>query len=132
MSDELKAYGLTFVENDDESRERIDFIIKEGDDGVATVWGSRPDDVDFECSHPYQCIEFGDDREEQGECLLCGSWCDWHGVPDEDGHAYPEPHEWYPRRKVGGLIGEYLKELKGKEQYGHSTYRNYNSYAVWF
>lgn len=115
MLDKLKGYGLTFVENDDESRERIDFIIKEDNDGVAAVWGNEPDDVDWECNHPYQCIEFGDDREEQGECLLCGSYCDYHGVPDEDGHAYPEPHEWYPRRDVGGLIGEYLKELKGKE-----------------
>lgn len=114
MLDELKDYGLTFVENDDESRERVDFIIKEGNDGVAAVWGNKPDDVDFECSHPYQCIEFGD-GEEQGECLLCGSYCDYHYEEDDEGHKVPEPHEWYPRRDVGGLIGEYLKELKGKE-----------------
>lgn len=115
MLDELKDYGLTFVENDDESRERIDFIIKEDNDGVAAVWGNKPDDVDFECSHPYQCIAFGD-GEEQCECLLCGSFGDYHYEEDDQGNKVPEPHEWYPRRDVGGLIGEYLKELEGKEQ----------------
>lgn len=115
MLDELKEYGLTLRENDSPDRDLVDFTIEDGEDNVASVWGNKPDDVDFECSHPYQCIEFGADQEEQGECLLCGSWCDWHGVPDEDGHAYPEPHEWYLRRDVGGLIGKYLKELKGKE-----------------
>lgn len=114
MLDELKDYGLTFVENDDESRECIDFIIKEDNDGVVAVWGNKPDDVDFECSHPYQCIDFGD-GEEQCECLLCGSFGDYHYEEDDEGHKVPEPHEWYPRRDVGGLIGEYLKELKGKE-----------------
>lgn len=111
MLDKLKGYGLTFVENDDESREPIDFIIKEDNDGVAAVWGNKPDDVDFECSHPYQCIDFGD-GEEQCECLLCGSFGDYHYEEDDEGHKVPEPHEWYPRRDVGGLIGEYLEELK--------------------
>lgn len=113
MLDELKDYELTFVENDDESRELIDFIIKEDNDGVAAVWGNKPDDVDFECSHPYQCIDFGD-GEEQCECLLCGSFGDYHYDKDEEGHDVPEPHEWYPRRDAGGLIGKYLKELQGK------------------
>lgn len=115
MLDELKAYGLTLRESDSPDRDLVDFVIEDGGDSVASVWGNKPDDVDFECNHPYQCIEFGDDREEQGECLLCGSWCDWHGVPNENGHAYPEPHEWYPRRTVGGIIGKYLTELKEKE-----------------
>lgn len=113
MLEELKDYGLTLVENDDESREPIDFIIKEDNDGVAAVWGSKPDDVDFECSHPYQCIEFGD-GEEQCKCLLCGSFGDYHYEEDDEGHKVPEPHEWYPRRDAGGLIGKYLKELQGK------------------
>lgn len=111
MLDKLKGYGLTFVENDDESREPIDFIIKEDNDGVAAVWGNKPDDVDFECSHPYQCIDFGD-GEEQCECTLCGSFGDYHYDKDEEGHDVPEPHDWYPRRDVGGLIGEYLEELR--------------------
>lgn len=114
MLDELKDYGLTFVENDDESRERIDFIIKEGNDGVAAVWGHSLSDVDWECDHPYQCIDFGD-GEEQCECLLCGSFGDYHYEEDDEGHKVPEPHEWYPRRDISGLIGEYVKELKGKE-----------------
>lgn len=112
MKDELKEYGLTIRESDDPERQLVDFTIEDEEDNVAWVWGGRFDDVEWECNHPYQCIEFGDDREEQGECLLCGSWCDWHGVPDEHGHAYPEPHEWYPRRNPGGMIGEILKEIE--------------------
>lgn len=115
MLEELKTYGLALVENNDEPHEPIDFVIKDGNDGVAAVWGNKPSDVDWECSHPYQCIEFGDDREEQGECLLCGSYCDWHGVADDEGHKAPEPHEWYPRRDIGGIIGKYLKELEEQE-----------------
>lgn len=112
MEKELKEYGLTIRESDDPERQLVDFTIEDEEDNVATVWGDRFDDVEWECNHPYQCIEFGDDREEQGECLLCGAWCDWHGVADENGHTYPEPHDWYPRRDVGGMIGKYLKELK--------------------
>lgn len=114
MLEELKDYGLTLAENDDREREKIDFVIKDGGDGVAVVWGNSPSDVDWECSHPYQCIEFGD-GEEQCKCLLCGSFGDYHYEEDDEGHKVPEPHEWYPRRDVGGLIGKYLKELKGKE-----------------
>lgn len=115
MEDELKAYGLGLRESDNPERELIDFTIEDEEDNVAWVWGSRADDVEWECDHPYQCIDFGDSIEEQGECLLCGSWCDWHRVPEENTPGHPEPHEWYPRRDVGGLIGEYLKELRGEE-----------------
>ena len=112
VEDELKDYGLSLRENDSPEREPVDFMIEDEDDNVAWVWGTKPGDVDWECSHPYQCIEFGEDREEQGECLLCGSYCDWHGVADENGHTSPEPHEWYPRQRAGGLIGKYLEELE--------------------
>lgn len=112
--DELKEYDLSVRENDSPDRLEIDFIIEDGEDNAAFVWGDTFDDIEWECNHPNQCIEFGDTREEQGECLLCGSWCDWHEEPDENGNGYPEPHEWYPRRNVGGLIGKYLKELQGK------------------
>lgn len=113
MLNELNDYDLTLRESDSPDREPVDFAIEDGDDNVAYVWGVKPDDVDWECNHPYQCIEFGDDRDEQGECLLCGSWCDFHYSPDDEGHGVPEPHEWYPRKTVGGLIGKYLEELKG-------------------
>lgn len=132
VSEQLKEYGLAVRESDSPERDIVDFSIEDGEDDVATIWGNNVDDVDWECNHPYECIDFGNDIEEQGECLLCGSYCDWHRVPDENTPGYPEPHEWYPRRDVGGLIGEYLEELKGKEQYDYSTYRNYNSYAIWF
>lgn len=114
MLDELKGYGLNLRESDSPDRDLVDFTIEDGEDNVAWVWGHNPSDGDWECDHPYQCIEFGD-GEEQCECLLCGSFGDYHYDKDEEGHDVPEPHEWYPRRDVGGLIGEYLEELKGKE-----------------
>lgn len=112
MEAKFKEYGLNVRESDSPNRQRIDFSVEDEADNVAWVWGDSFSDVDWECNHPYECIEFGDEREDQGECLLCGCFCDWHGVPDEHGNTYPEPHEWYPRRDVGGLIGEYLKELQ--------------------
>lgn len=114
MLEELKEYGLKLHENDSPDSYEVDFNIEDDEDNVSWVWGYGLNDVEFECNHPYQCIEFGD-GEEQGECLLCGSYCDYHYEEDDEGHKVPEPHEWYPRRDVGGLIGEYLKELKGKE-----------------
>ena len=114
MEQKFKDLGLFVVWSDAKDRQPIDFSIADEDDNIAWVWGANPNDVDWECNHPYEFIEFGDDREEQGECLLCGSYCDWHGVADENGYTTPEPHEWYPRRDVGGLIGEYLEELKNE------------------
>ncbi len=115
MEDKLKEYGLKLRENDDPDRYEVDFTIEDGEDNVAWVWGYgmskyKELEPDFECNHPYQCIEFGDE-DEQGQCKLCGCYCDWKRVPDEDTPGHPEPTEWYPRRNVGGLIREYLDEL---------------------
>lgn len=109
--DELKGYDLAIRESDDRDRRRIDFSIEDKHDNVAWTWGDKPNDVDWECDHPYQCIEFGD-GEEQCECLLCGSYGDYHYEEDDQGNKVPEPHEWYPRRSVGGLIGDYLQTLE--------------------
>lgn len=119
VSEQLKEYGLAIRESDDPDRYEVDFNIEDGEDNVAWVWGhglSKYEDLEpeFECNHPYQCIDFGD-GEEQGECLLCGSYCDYHYEEDDEGHKVPEPHEWYPRRNVGGLIGKYLKELEAED-----------------
>lgn len=114
IPDELKDYGLRLRESDNPERSFIDFSIEDDTDNVFWCWGDSFDDIDWECDHPYQCIEFGDDRDEQGECLLCGSYCDFHYSPDDEGHATPEPHEWYPRRDVGGLISRYLEELRAE------------------
>lgn len=114
MEDKLKEYGLKLRENDSPDRYEVDFNIEDDEDNVAWVWGYGLNDVEFECNHPYQCIDFGD-GEEQCECLLCGSFGDYHYEEDDGGHKVPEVHEWYPRRDAGGLIGEYLKELKGEE-----------------
>lgn len=113
MEDKLKEYNLSLRESDSPNRDLIDFTIEDEEDNVAWVWGNRVDDVEWECNHPYQCVDFGD-GEEQCECLLCGSFGDYHYDKDEEGHDVPEPHEWYPRRDVGGLIGDYLKEMQAK------------------
>ena len=111
----LESYGIKISQSKDNDRSLIDFALqdKNADEEYANVWGDSYTDVDWECNHPYQCIDFGD-GEEQCECALCGSFGDYHYEEDDEGHKVPEPHEWYPRRDVGGLIGEYLKELQGK------------------
>lgn len=113
MEEELKKYDLKLRESDDSERDLIDFSIEDEEDNVAWIWGHSLSDVEFECNHPHQCIDFGD-GEEQCECLLCGSFGDYHYEEDDEGHKVPEVHEWYPRREAGGLIGEYLKGLRTK------------------
>lgn len=131
MEDKLKEYGLKVYWNRQEGRNSddpddylpIDFNIDDGTDNVAWIWGSMPDDVEVECNHPEECIEFGDD-EDQGECKLCGATCDWHWEKEwldeghgEDGgcigHGVQTRYidEWYYPKRSKGLIGEYLKEL---------------------
>lgn len=107
----LEELGLKVYESEAPDRQLVDFDVSDGEDNVAWVWGDRLDDVDWECDHPYQYINFGD-GEEQCECTLCGSFGDYHYEEDDEGHKVPEPHEWYPRRNIGGLIGEYLKEIQ--------------------
>ena len=106
----LKEYNLYIEGRDVPDKYPIDFRVKDMDGDVcANVWGENSHDLEWECSHPYQCIEFGDDIEEQGQCILCGSYCDWHYVEEEDGSKSKEAHNWYPRRDVGGMIEKYLK-----------------------
>lgn len=111
VSEQLKDYGLIVRESDSPERQLVDFSVEDEEDNVAWVWGDYLNDVEFECNHPYQCIDFGD-GEEQGQCLLCGCYCDYHYEEDDKGNKVPEPHEWYPRRNVGGLMGDYLKEIQ--------------------
>ena len=111
IDEELKELGLKVYESEAPDRQLVDFDVSDSEDNVAWVWGDDIDDVEFECWHPHQCIEFGDGTE-QGECKLCGSYCDFHYEEDEEGNKVPEAHEWYPRRNVGGLIREYLEELR--------------------
>lgn len=125
MEDKLKEYGLHIEHSEAEDREPIDFEIRDDEDGlVATVWGSEPwHDVEIECNHPEECIEWGDD-DECGECLLCGDQCTWRWVEeteydgtDDDGNieysksGYRDIAEWH-HTDSKGMIGEYLKELQ--------------------
>ena len=114
MNKQLEEYGLAIRESDSPERQLVDFSIEDSEDNVAWVWGNRFDDIDWECNHPYQCVDFGDGKE-QCECILCGSFGDYHYEEDNEGNKVPEPHEWYPRREVGGMIGKYLEELKKGE-----------------
>lgn len=126
MEDKLKEYGLEVWESDSPERQLIDFVLQDKDTGeeYATVWGDSLEDVEVECNHPYQCVEWGDD-DEQGVCLLCGATCDWHYENqvvseghDEDGRYICQtadvcvPHDWYMPRKASGLIGEYIEQFR--------------------
>lgn len=111
--DELHKFGLTYRESDAPDRMKIDFTLEDGEDSVASVWGDKPSDVDFECGHPSIAIEYGDD-DEGGQCALCGVSCDWHWASDGEGYKERVPHEWYPRRNPGGIIGEILEEMGGR------------------
>ena len=107
-----KSY-LQVVYNDGDDTEPIDFAIADNVDNVAWVWGSEPwNDVQFECTHPSQCVVYEDD-DVCGECALCGATCDWHWEPDGEGHKEREPHNWEVPANPQGIIGEYLKELQG-------------------
>lgn len=113
MEKELKDFGLKIRESDSPNRFNIDFTIEDEEDNVAWVWGHTPTDIDWECNHPSQCIEYDDD-ETVGECLLCGSTCDWHKETDGENYTYRVPHQWYPRKNVGGIVGKILKEMEVK------------------
>ena len=117
MEDRLKEYDMRIEHSEAEDREPIDFEIRDDktDELIATVWGSEPfNDVQIDCNHDIYAI---DDDDLQGECLICGASCDWHyQTSADDGYVIKEriPHEWYFPKKIGGLVGEYLKELKEK------------------
>ena len=111
--DELKNLDLVLYESESPDRQPIDFSISDGEDNVAWVWGDNHD-VDFECNHPSECIEYGDD-EAVGECILCGSHCMWHKVVvDDEGNIGREPYEWFPRRDVGGVLKKLVDEQRAK------------------
>lgn len=115
MKNKLKEYDL-HIECAEKSDEPIDFEIRDDDDTLwATVWGSEPfDDVQIDCDHP--SIEYDDD-ETVGECPICGATCTWHWqVSGDDGYIIKEqiPDHWDKPEKIGGIVGEYLKELQEK------------------
>lgn len=119
IREELKKYGLSIRYSEAKDREIIDFDIEDETDNVAWVWGSNPaDDVQMECSHPEQCMEWGAD-DEQGVCKLCGATCTWHYGKDEGNvenfyWSYDTriPDTWTYPKHIGGIVGEYLDELR--------------------
>lgn len=112
INKQLEEYDLTMRESDSPDRQLIDFDITDGEDNVFWCWGDNAGDIDWECNHPYQAIDFGD-GDEQCECRLCGSFGDYHYIDDEDGNRVPEPYEWHPRKSVGGIVGDYIDVLRG-------------------
>lgn len=116
MEEKLKEYDLHMEHSEAEDREPIDFEIRDEHDKLwATVWGSEPfNDVQIDCDHP--AVEYDDD-ETVGECPICGSTCFWHwdGYID-DGVAYRDRviDQWEKPDEIGGIVGEYLKELQKK------------------
>ena len=117
MQDKLKELGLNVRWSDDPDREVIDFSIDDGKDNVAWVWGSEPfNDIQIECNHPEEAIDYHYDTDHhQGRCEICGAWCDvGHQTSADDGYIINEPFvvEWYQPNRIGGIVGEYLEELR--------------------
>ena len=117
--DELKDMGYTLFESEAPDRQKYDFSISDGEDNVAWIWGDDHD-LDYECNHPSDCIEYDDD-EPVGECILCGSHCSCHYVLDEgnveDYHWSGRelvPNEWCLRHDVGGLLKKLVDEQRAQ------------------
>lgn len=112
----LKQYNLEARHSDDPNGAVIDEIVYDDQDNVAWIWGDNPQDAEYECNHPDQCIDWGDD-DECGECELCGATCFWnYSVSADDGYVIKErvPYEWDHPKEVGGVIGKYLADLQEK------------------
>lgn len=114
MEEALADYDLHIEQSTAEDREPIDFEIKDNDGKTwAAVWGSWPiEDVEVECEHP--ATEFDDD-EHVGECPICGAWATWHWEEySDDGYLCKERvvDSYEPQKKIGGIVGKYLKELQ--------------------
>lgn len=105
----MGEFGLIFVDSEASNKRHIDISIKDDGEEVAYIFGDNIEDLDWECKHPSQCVEYDDD-ETVGTCALCGSWCNWHKEDIGDGNTERVPHDWYPRKNVGGLIREYIKQ----------------------
>ena len=125
MEEKLKEYHLKLEPSENPDAKPIEFSITDYGEVVCNVWGNTPNDIEVECSHPYQCIEWREQADdERGECKLCGATCDWHWEPDvcdmgDDGNGYVayetqerEPDDWDEPINAGGIIGDYLKELQ--------------------
>lgn len=114
MEEKLKEYSLHVEWSEAKDREPIDFEIRDEHDELwATVWGSEPfNDVQIDCNHP--AVEFDDD-EHVGECPICGAWATWHWqVSADDGYEIKEKvvDQYDKPEKIGGIVGEYLEELR--------------------
>lgn len=121
MEDKLKEYDLKVRYSDSPDAKPIDLEIYDGEGNVAWIWGNTPEDVEVECDHPSQCVDFDGD-EPCGWCELCGATCSTHYEAEYgnvEGHYWEGrrlvPTDWTTPDKPGGLIGEYLKELRQEE-----------------
>ena len=115
LEDSLDEYGLHVVQSEKNDRTKIDFrIVDENGTFCAEVSGDDPNYVEIDCEHPV--VEFGDE-EETGECPICGAWAVWHWQESaDDGYTIKEQvvDTWDYQNVPGGIIGNYLKELKRK------------------
>lgn len=113
FEDRLKEYELTIKQSESPDRKPIDFSIEDGRDGVCWVWGDSPDDVEIECDHPYQSIDWEDD-DKMGECMLCGAQCSWRWESDGEGGMERNIYQWHRPDKTSGLVKKYLEENGGQ------------------
>lgn len=122
----LKDYDLSIHESEAEDRENIDFEVCDRDGNIAWVWGDgEPIVIDgeqygynyeVECDH--RIVEYPEDDEHQGHCVVCGCDCDWHYENDifdkGGGEVFATkievPDRWH--EGDGGIIKDYIERSK--------------------
>lgn len=121
--EKLKDYGYKVVKS--EVNDGINYDIVDGDgEIVAWVWkdNKNENNIDWECQHPEELTEFGDD-DECGECPICGAFCSWFWRKtvvdeghDEDGNYIAttgevrDITEWWNKtpEEFEGVFGELI------------------------
>lgn len=122
----IEKWGWNVYHNDAPDALPLDISVGDGEDNVAWVWGNDPKDIsqiEWECNHPAEDVEFGGD-DERGECKLCGATCDWGWVKDVVSEGYDDEDkyfatvgearvisEWHNPKQISGVLWEYVHEL---------------------
>ena len=119
MNEKYKINHI-FRDDNDPDKTAIEFEIRDKDDElVANVWGENANDVEVDCEHPYDALDFtGIDDDECGKCEICGADVHWHRekvIEDNYPESIDEVEEIVPDsydipETPGGLIGKILVE----------------------
>lgn len=86
--EKLKEYGYKVEESKVDGGTNYEIQDQDGE-VVAWIWqdDNNKNNIDWECQHPEDITEFGDD-DECGECPICGAICSWFWKKElvDEGH----------------------------------------------